>query len=428
MSFLRIKGGSALRGSVVPMGNKNEALPVLAACLLTREEVVLENIPRIRDVETMATLLEAVGARVSWQGRHEIIIKAGGTLDSHPPEDLCREIRASFLLAAPLLARNGKVELPSPGGDKIGRRRLDPHLQAFSALGANVTYDADTIKLSLSKSGIKGAKLGLDEPSVMATENALMLAATTPEESIIYPAACEPHVQGLCRMLVSMGASIKGIGTNELIISGPTELAGAKHKVSPDHIEVGSFVGLAASTGSLIEIGPVEPRDLGPILRPFRRLGVKLELDGGTLRCFGDRGAIVETDLDGAVPRLSDGPWPAVPPDIMSILVVTATQMKGTVLLFEKMFESRLFWVDRLIAMGANAILCDPHRVVIVGPAKLRGTKVASPDIRAGMALLIAALVAEGTSEIHNVEQIDRGYEAIEKRLSVLGATIERGD
>lgn len=426
MSFFSITGGSALQGSIAPMGNKNEALPALAAALMPGDRVVLENIPQIRDVHAMLALLEAIGATVQWQGTHAVEIVASGPLDSRPPPTLLSEIRASFLLAAPLLARTGSVLLAPPGGDRIGRRRLDPHLEAFSAFGVDVRSSRDAIELRVPAGGLSPASVQLDEASVMATENAVILASTIPGRSVIYPAACEPHVQGLCRFLIAMGSRIDGMGSNRLIVEGSAKQEGTIHRIAPDHIEVGSFIGLAAATGSDLTIGPVNHQDLDPILRPFRKLGITVRESGDNLFCSGSEPFSVMPDMGGAVPRIADGPWPAVPADLLSILVVTATQACGTVLLFEKMFESRLFWVDRLIAMGANAILCDPHRVVVVGPSQLQGTKVASPDIRAGMALLIAALTAEGESEIYSIEQIDRGYEAIDQRLSRLGASIIR--
>jgi UDP-N-acetylglucosamine 1-carboxyvinyltransferase len=426
MSSFSITGGSALQGSIAPMGNKNEALPALAAALVPGERVVLENIPQIRDVHTMLALLEAIGARTEWLGTHTVEIEANGPLDCRPPPSLLSEIRASFLLAAPLLSRTGNVFITPPGGDRIGRRRLDPHLEAFSAFGVDVRWSHDVIELRVPPGGLSPASIQLDEASVMATENAVILASTIPGRSVIYPAACEPHVQGLCRLLTSMGSKIEGMGSNRLVVEGNTEHRGATHHIAPDHIEVGSFIGLAATTGSDLTIGPVIHPDLDPVLRPFKKLGITVRASGEFIHCFGSEPFSVMPDTGGAVPRIADGPWPAVPADLLSILVVTATQARGTVLLFERMFESRMFWVDRLIAMGANVVLCDPHRVVVVGPSELQGTKVASPDIRAGMALLIAALAAEGESEIYSIEQIDRGYESIDVRLSELGASIIR--
>ncbi|MCU0611633.1 MAG: UDP-N-acetylglucosamine 1-carboxyvinyltransferase [Candidatus Eisenbacteria bacterium] len=425
MSVFRIEGGSKLEGTVAPRGNKNEALPALAAALLTEDEVIIDNVPRIQDIDTMLELVRGVGALAEWTAAHQVTIRARSV--AHAPDPaLCGRIRGSFLLAAPLIARSGRALLPSPGGDKIGRRRLDPHLAALSAMGVSWRLEGTLLDMSIRSAGLSGAMIELDEPGVTATENALMLAACIPQETVIYPAACEPHVQGVCRMLTAMGAGIAGIGTNRLVVLGCSPLHGCRHALSPDHVEIGSFVGLAAATRSRITVHPIDPAALAPVLRPFRRLGMSLKTNADSLYCDASERLVVEQELGGAVPVLDDGPWPAVPADIMSLVVVAATQAVGTVLVFEKMFESRLFWVDRLIAMGANVILCDPHRVVVVGPARLRGTTVASPDIRAGMALVIAALAAEGGSVIQNIAQIDRGYERIEERLGALGAAIRR--
>ncbi len=425
MSRFRIEGGIPLAGVVHPMGNKNEALPALAAALLSEDPVVIDNVPRILDVATMLDLLRSVGAQAEWTGPHEVTIHARA-LGSCPDQSLCGLIRGSLLLAAPLLSRTGRAVLPLPGGDKIGRRRLDPHLSAFSAMGVSWRAAGAVVELTVGDPGLHGGTVDLDEPSVTATENALMLAASLPSRTVIHPAACEPHVQGLCRMLTSMGARIEGVGSNRLVVEGAPRLRGCSHVIAPDHIEIGSFVGVAAATRSLLTVQPVEPHVLGPVLRPFRTLGMEVWLEGDSLHCDGRRPLVIHREFGDAVPVIDDGPWPAIPADIMSILVVAATQAHGTLLVFEKMFESRLFWIDRLIAMGAHAILCDPHRVVIVGPSPLRGTSVVSPDIRAGMALVIAALAAEGTSIIENITQVDRGYEALETRLASLGARIWR--
>jgi UDP-N-acetylglucosamine 1-carboxyvinyltransferase len=428
MSYFQISGGRQLTGTVVPRGNKNEALPAITAALLSSEPVVLKRVPRIADVISMVELIRAIGAEVEWTDENELRIHAAHDLDPEPPGELCGALRASFLLAAPLIARCGRVVLGVPGGDKIGIRRLDPHIQAFEALGVGCESAGGKIIMTVGDGGLRHAQIRLDEPSVMATENALMLASMTEGKSVLYPAACEPHVQGLCRMLSSMGAAIDGIGTNQVTVRGVSSAKACVHTISPDHIEIGSFLGLAAATSSDLRIEPVDPSVLDPVLRPFRRLGITYEVNNETLRCLGSAHKSVITDFGGTVPRLGDGPWPAIPADIMSILVVSATQTNGTVLFFEKMFESRLFWVDRLIAMGAQAILCDPHRVVVSGPTRLHGTVMASPDIRAGMALLIAALAADGKSEIHNIAQIDRGYESIDERLRMVGADIARTD
>jgi len=425
VSIFRIDGGASLQGTVSPGGNKNEALPALAAALLTEDDVILENVPRILDIDTMLELMRSVGATAEWTGAHQVRVCARD-LSGSPDPALCGRIRGSFLLAGPLTARMGRVCLPQPGGDRIGRRRLDPHLAALSAMGVEWHASGSVVELSVGSSGLHAEVIELDEPGVTATENALMLAACIPDETVIYNAASEPHVQGVCRMLTSMGARIDGVGTNRLLVSGRSPLHSCQHAIAPDHIEIGSFVGLAAATRSRIAVTPVDAGLLGPVLRPFRKLGVALSFEGDVLHCDAREPMAVQLEFGGAVPVIDDGPWPAVPADVMSIVVVAATQARGTVLVFEKMFESRLFWVDRLIAMGANAILCDPHRVVVVGPSHLRGTTVASPDIRAGMALVIAALAAEGKSVIQNVGQIDRGYERIEQRLMALGARIQR--
>jgi len=426
MSYFQISGGRQLTGTVVPRGNKNEALPAITAAILSSEPVILRRVPRIADVISMVELIRAIGAEIEWTDENELRIHAAHDLDPEPPAELCGSLRASFLLAAPLIARCGRVVLGFPGGDKIGIRRLDPHIQAFEALGVGCESVDGKITMTVGDRGLRPGQIRLDEPSVMATENALMLASMTEGKSVLYPAACEPHVQGLCRMLGSMGVTIDGIGTNQVTVRGVSSAKACIHTISPDHIEIGSFLGLAAATSSDLKIEPVDPWVLDPVLRPFRRLGITYELENRTLRCLGSAHKSVITDFGGTVPRLGDGPWPAIPADIMSILVVSATQTNGTVLFFEKMFESRLFWVDRLIAMGAQAILCDPHRVVVSGPTRLHGTVMASPDIRAGMALLIAALAADGNSEIHNISQIDRGYESIDERLRMVGADIAR--
>ena len=428
MSYFRITGGKKLSGTLAPRGNKNEALPAIAAALLSSDPILLEHVPRIADVMSMVALIKTIGVEAEWIDSDILRIHAARDLDPEPPSELCGALRASFLLAGPLLARCGHAVLGLPGGDKIGIRRLDPHIQAFRALGVHCESTDGKIMLSIGEHGLKPAEILLDEPSVMATENALILASLTKGRSVLYPAACEPHVQGLCRMLKSMGVGIGGIGSNRITVEGIASAGSCNHTISPDHIEIGSFMGLSAATESDLCIEPVDPSLLEPVLRPFRRLGVDYELHGSTLHCSGSNPKVVETDFGGIIPRLGDGPWPAIPADIMSILVVSATQTRGTVLLFEKMFESRLFWVDRLIAMGGQVILCDPHRVVVSGPSKLHCTVMASPDIRAGMALLIAAMAAEGTSEIHNISQIDRGYESIDERLRAVGADIVRFD
>jgi UDP-N-acetylglucosamine 1-carboxyvinyltransferase len=416
-----IEGGRPLNGRLRASGNKNGALPILAACLLTEEPVRLTNMPRIRDVETMMELLRHLGAEVDWTGDNELRVHARD-VGSDVDEELASSIRASFLLAGPLLARNGHANIPPPGGDVIGRRRLDPHIHAFNELGASIEI-GERYELS---GVLSGTHIHLDEPSVMGTENAVMAASLTPGRTMISNAASEPHVQDLCRFLVMLGASIDGIGSNVLHISGVERLGGGAHTVSPEHIEVGSFIGMAALTGGDLTIEGIAADDLWPILPVFRRLGIEVELGDDWLRVPPGQALVVQDDLGGAIPKVEDGPWPQFPADLTSIAVVIATQARGTVLIFEKMFESRLFFVDKLVSMGARIILCDPHRVVITGPSPLYGQRMSSPDIRAGMAMVIAALCAEGTSTIGDAYQIDKGYERIDERLRALGARIER--
>jgi UDP-N-acetylglucosamine 1-carboxyvinyltransferase len=423
-----IDGGVPLSGTVVPAGNKNGALPCLAACALTPGEVVVRNVPRIRDVEAMLDLLEALGATVEWRGDHEVAVCAAGiTAEAVVDAPLAERIRASFLLAGPLLARFGRATLPAPGGDVIGRRRLDPHLDAFRALGARDTTDADgAIHVAATGGRLRAGEVFMDEPSVMGTENALMAAALTPGETRIGNAACEPHVQDLARLLVKMGARIRGIGSNVLYVSGVDELGGTTHDVGPDHIEIGSFMAIAGVTGGEIRIKDTEPEDLRMIRLIFRRIGLETQIDGADVLVPGGQKLVVEHDLGGHTCKVQDGPWPAFPADLTSIAVALATQSEGEVLVHEWMFESRLFFCDKLISMGANILIADVHRALIAGPRRLRGNRVESPDIRAGMAVLLAALCADGRTEIGNIRQIDRGYERIDERLRELGARIER--
>ncbi len=424
MSHYRIQGPSHLEGVFQPAGNKNAALPILAATLLTRERVRLENVPDIQDVRTSIELLEHLGVEVEWKGAHEVEVCAASLEeDGGLDPALAGRIRGSVLLAGPMLARLGAVDLPSPGGDFIGRRRLDTHLVALRGLGAEIEVGA---VYTLRASGLKGASLFLDEPSVTGTENAIMAAVTASGTTRLRNAATEPHVQDLCRFLTSLGARIDGIGTHRLTIEGVEELGGGTFRIGPDHIEIGSLIGLAACTGSTLRIQEVDPETLEPIRLGFERLGVELEPRDGDIEVLGGGALEIVPDLGNQIPKIDDGPWPAFPADLISIALVTATQARGTVLIHEKMFESRMFFVDKLVAMGARIVLCDPHRAVVVGPSKLRGTRLESPDIRAGMALLIAALAAEGESRIHNIHQIERGYERIDERLRALGAEIER--
>jgi UDP-N-acetylglucosamine 1-carboxyvinyltransferase len=423
MESFVIEGGRPLSGTVRAAGNKNGALPILAATLLTPEEVRLENVPRIRDVETMVELLVDVGAEAEWVGPNEVRVRAANVAKTSLDPALCREIRASFLLAGPLLARFGQATVPPPGGDVIGRRRLDTHIHAFAELGVEIDLNG---AYELRTTGLKGKRLWLDEASVMGTENAIMAAVLAEGETVVGHAACEPHVQDLCRFLVSIGARIEGIGSNVLTIEGVEALGGGAYRIGPEHVEIASFVGLAAVTGGDVTIEDVRPDDLISIVPAFRKLGVRLEVGESTVRVAGDQDLHIEDDLGGQIPKIESGIWPAFPADLTSIALTVATQARGTVLIFEKMFESRLFFVDKLVAMGARIILCDPHRAVVTGPAQLYGQRLESPDIRAGMAMVIAALCADGTSTIGNIRQIDRGYERIDERLRALGAGIER--
>jgi UDP-N-acetylglucosamine 1-carboxyvinyltransferase len=423
MQSFVIEGGRPLSGTVRASGNKNGALPILAACTLASEQVHLTNVPRIRDVETMVELLADLGADVEWLGPNEVRVDPEGMRKTDLDAELAREIRASFLLAGPLLARFGRVTVPPPGGDVIGRRRLDTHVHAFAALGADVHIDG---VYELTADGLRGTRMYLDEASVMGTENAIMAAVLAEGETVLGHAACEPHIQDLCRFLVSIGAHIEGIGSNVLHIEGRPELGGGEYMIGPDHIEVASFVGLAAATGGEIVVTGVEPDDLISIVPAFRKLGVEMEISDSSVRVPAGQHLLVEDDFGGQIPKIESGIWPAFPADLTSIAVTVATQARGTILIFEKMFESRLFFVDKLVSMGARIILCDPHRVVVTGPATLYGERLESPDIRAGMAMLIASLCAEGTSTIGNIRQIDRGYERIDERLRDLGASIER--
>jgi UDP-N-acetylglucosamine 1-carboxyvinyltransferase len=418
-----IEGGRPLNGRVKAAGNKNGALPILAACLLTAEEVLLQNVPRIVDVETMIALIRDLGVEVEWTGLNEVRVHAAEIEKVELDAELASRIRASFLLAGPLLARTGRAVVPPPGGDVIGRRRLDPHIHAFIELGAEVSIE-DNYELRTGR--LSGCHIHLDEASVMATENAVMAASLTPGRTTISNAACEPHVQDLCRFVGSLGAQIEGVGSNVLHVTGVEQLSGGSYRIAADHIEVGSFIGMAALTGGDLTIEDAVPEDLLPILPAFERLGVFVELDGETVRVPPGQQLVILDDLGGAIAKIEDGPWPAFPADMTSIAVMLATQASGTILIFEKMFESRLFFVDKLVSMGARIILCDPHRVVVTGPAKLYGQRMSSPDIRAGMAMLLAALCAEGTSTIGDAYQIDKGYERIDERLRSVGASIER--
>jgi UDP-N-acetylglucosamine 1-carboxyvinyltransferase len=421
-----IEGGAPLSGTITPAGNKNAALPLLACALLTEQEVVLHNVPRIRDTEAMLDLLSALGVRVDWADDNTVRLVAAEVTGTEVDAALAERIRASFLIAGPLLARFGSAHMPPPGGDVIGRRRLDPHLDAFIALGARVEHTISDIRIEAPDTGLEAVDFFMDEPSVMGTENALMAAALTPGTTVIRNAACEPHVQDLARMLVRMGAAIEGISSNVLTVHGVAKLGGCEHAVSPDHIEIGSFMALAGVTGGELRVKDTVPDDLRMIRLAFSRLGLQSEMEGNDVVVPGGQKLVMSRDHGGYQIKVEDGPWPAFPADLTSIAVAIATQSEGSVLMFEKMFENRLVFTDKLVAMGANIILCDPHRAVISGATRLHGAKLVSPDIRAGMAMLIAALCAEGESEIGSIEQIDRGYERIDERLKGLGARIER--
>ncbi len=419
-----IEGGAPLSGTMVPAGNKNGALPILASVILTEDEVVVRNVPRIRDVDAMLRILEAIGVQVAWRGPNEVVLCAKAVEEVQIDAELAELIRASFLLAGPLLARHRRAVMPPPGGDVIGRRRLDPHLDAFRAMGATAECGREIV-LSAPR-GLRPTDVFMDEPSVMATENALMAAALTPGATVIGNAACEPHVQDLARMLVKMGADIQGIGSNLLTVNGAERLHGCEHEVAPDHIEIGSFIALAGVTGGELRIKDTVPGDLHMIRLVFERLGLRTELDGVDVLVPGGQKLVVQADVGEYKSKIQDGPWPAFPADLTSIAVALATQAEGSILVHEWMFENRLIFTDKLILMGADIVMCDPHRAIVTGPRRLRGERVESPDIRAGMAMLLAALCAQGRSEIGNIRQIDRGYERIDERLRELGARIER--
>jgi len=420
-----IEGGIPVKGRVRASGNKNSALPCIAAAAMAGQAVILRNIPGIEDVQVMLDVLKYLGASVEAAGPNAWRIDPSGISRTDVPAEEARKVRASILFAGPLLARFGKVELPPPGGDVIGRRRIDTHVLALEELGARIEIDG---AFSFVANKLRGADIFLDEASVTGTENAVMAASLAEGRTVIRNAASEPHVQDLCRLLVAMGARIEGIGSNVLRIEGVTELGGADFSIGPDYMEIGSFIGLTAVTHGELEIEGVEPEDLRPLKVAFSRLGISWKLKDRVLLVPAGQSMKVVADLGGQIPKIDDSPWPGFPPDLTSIMTVVATQTEGTVLIHEKMFESRMFWVDKLIGMGAKIVLCDPHRAVVSGPARLRADSLTSPDVRAGMAMVIAALCAEGTSTIHNVYQIERGYENICERLRGIGARIERSE
>lgn len=435
MGSFHIEGGRQLKGTLQPQGAKNEALQILCATLLTPKKVEIENLPDIRDVNKLIDLLSSLGVKIQKKGPGHFIFQADEIdldyLTSQEFRDKGSSLRGSIMIVGPLLARFGKGFIPKPGGDKIGRRRLDTHFIGFQRLGAEFTFDSKTSFYKAKAKKLKGTDMLLDEASVTGTANVLMAAVLAEGTTTIYNAACEPYIQQLCRMMNSMGAKIEGVGSNLLKIEGVESLKGCKHRILPDMIEVGSFIGLAAMTQSAITLKDVGYEHLGMIPDVFRRLGIKMELKGDDLYIPAQEVYEVETFIDGSILTIADAPWPGFTPDLLSIILVVATQAKGSVLIHQKMFESRLFFVDKLIDMGAQIILCDPHRATVIGQGRktpLRGIEMTSPDIRAGVSLLIAALSAEGSSLIRNIEQIDRGYQNIDKRLNAIGANIVRSD
>lgn len=435
MAVFEIEGGHKLKGEIIPQGAKNEALQVICAVLLTSEEVIIDNIPEIRDVLKLIELLQNLGVKTNRIERGKFSFKADNVdlefLDSAEFKKQGAALRGSIMIVGPLLARFGKGYIPSPGGDKIGRRRLDTHFEGFINLGAKFEYIAEQSFYRVQSDKLKGCFMHLDEASVTGTANILMAAVLAKGETTIYNAACEPYLQQLCAMLNAMGAKINGIGSNKLIIQGVTSMNGCVHRCLPDMIEIGSFIGMAAITQSEITLKNCRVDMLGIIPKTFERLGIKLEIRGDDIYIPENEHYEIDSFIDGSILTISDQIWPGFTPDLISIALVTATQARGTVLIHQKMFESRLFFVDNLIDMGAQIILCDPHRATVIGldrKTKLKGITMSSPDIRAGVALLIAAMSAKGKSTIRNIEQIDRGYERIEERLNALGAKITRID
>ena len=433
MSSFEIYGGKKLKGELIPQGAKNEALQVLCAPLLTAEKVTISNIPDIVDVNKLIELLQTMGVKIEKVEKGTFIFQAKDIdmayLETEDFKKRAGALRGSIMIVGPLLARFGRGYIPKPGGDKIGRRRLDTHFEGFQMLGATFNYDAGEHFYSIEAKKLKGTYIHLDEASVTGTANILMAAVMAEGTTTIYNAACEPYLQQLCKMLNSMGAKISGISSNMLVIEGVKELKGCFHRILPDMIEIGSFIGLAAMTGSEVTIKDVSWDNLGIIPNVFRRLGIKLERRGDDIYIPAQDSYEIDTFIDGSILTIADAPWPGFTPDLLSIVLVVATQAKGSVLIHQKMFESRLFFVDKLIDMGAQIILCDPHRATVIGMNKqhtLKGIQMTSPDIRAGVSLLIAALSAKGKSVIHNIEQIDRGYQDIERRLNNIGADIRR--
>lgn len=418
-----IEGGFPVKGTIRASGNKNAALPCIAAALLTDKSVILRNVPEIEDTGVMLKILEAFGAEVKKLEPNTWQIDAVNITRNDIPAELSKKIRASILFAGPLVARTGKAIMPPPGGDVIGRRRLDTHFLALEELGARVSVDR---KFEFTSNKLKGTEIFLDETSVTATENAVMAAVLAEGHTEITNAASEPHVQDLCNMLNLMGAKITGVGSNILYIDGVEKLGGCDFTIGPDFMEIGSYIGLAAATHGSVTIIGVKEKDMRPLRIAYSKLGIRWDIEGDTLTVSENQDLKVNTDLGGMIPKIDDSPWPGFPPDLTSIMTVIATQVEGTVLIFEKMFESRMFFVDKLISMGARITLCDPHRAVVTGPSSLHGDHLVSPDVRAGMAMVIAAMAARGTSRISNVYQIERGYEHLVERLQSLGGHIKR--
>jgi UDP-N-acetylglucosamine 1-carboxyvinyltransferase len=426
MEHFVIEGGRKLSGTITPVGNKNAALPLLAASLLTRETLTIQNVPNIGDVRTKIELLRRMGVATEFSEDTGVCtLNSSGVEDAEPDLEISRDIRTAPLLAGPLLARRGYVTIGRPGGDRIGRRRLDTHLLALQSLGATIIVGPDHFTLTADK-GLRGTDIFLDEMSVTGTEQALLAAVTAEGTTTIANAASEPHVQDVCRCLTAMGAKIGGIGTNHLVVEGVTSLRGATYAIGPDYMEVGSLIGLAAATRSALRIENARPEEQRMAAIMLGRLGVRWSVDGEAIVVPAEQELVVRTEFDGAIPKIDDMPWPGFPPDLVSIALVVATQARGTILVHQKMFDRRLVFTDSLVEMGAQIVLCDPHRAVVIGPTPLHGRTLVSPDIRAGMALVIAALAAEGKSHIHNIRQIDRGYAQLEVRLRSLGAAIER--
>ncbi|NDE17653.1 UDP-N-acetylglucosamine 1-carboxyvinyltransferase [bacterium] len=424
MSRFIIEGGAPLNGTVRPSGNKNEALPVLMACLLTSDTITFERVPRIQDVLTVCQILEEMGVTVEWEGEETLHLTAKNVNTTSPSAKLCSDIRASILLMGPMLARMGRIELPMPGGDVIGARRIDTHWEGIEALGGSLRFQQHKIVGQIKKA--QGCDVYMDEPSVTATENLLLLAVMAEGTTVLHNAACEPHVTGLCNLLNAMGGRIEGTGSNRLTIHGVKNLHGARHRIGPDFMEVGSMLCLGAIAGGKVKIEDAGVSDLRFVLKTLARLGIHPTIAGDSLEIDGTRPIVVKKEVSGRVPTIYSGPWPAYPTDLMSVAIVAATQSVGTSIFFEKMFEGRMFFTDKLMQMGANIVLCDPHRVVITGPGKLIGSRMSSPDVRAGMALLMAAAIAEGRSTIDNIHQIERGYMSIDKKLAKLGVKITR--